>query len=89
LRVKRLVGVSPSGRVASFLGCNVLGVTNTGEARPTNVGAIGKVLQSIFGSAELLEESRVADARLEGGRSYGRSHDEREDATTKKTKEER
>lgn len=56
---------------------NVLGITDTSEARPTNVGAIGEMLHEVFDSGELLKERRSVDAGPEGGGGDGRSHDGR------------
>lgn len=52
----------------------VLGISHTGEARPTDVGAIGKVAQQILWAAQLRQHRRPADARLQGGRSDWRGH---------------
>lgn len=54
----------------------LLGVADTGEARPTNVRAIGEVLHKILGLAELLEKRRVADSLLERRGGDRRGHRE-------------
>lgn len=55
---------------------NLLGVSNGGKARPTDIRTVREVVHQILRSRELLEKSRIAHARLEGGRSNRRSHDD-------------
>lgn len=53
---------------------DLLGVADTGETGPADVGAIGKVLEHVLGIAELLEHGRALDAGPEGRRGNGRRH---------------
>ena len=48
---------------------SLLGVADTGEARPANVRAIGEMLQHVLSPADLVQHGRPPDARLEGRRS--------------------
>ena len=53
---------------------DLLGVADTGETGPADVGAIGEVLEHVLGVAELLEHGRALDAGPEGRRGNGRRH---------------
>lgn len=55
---------------------DVLGVSNTSEAGPANVGAIGEVVKQVLGLCELLEVARPSDSLSEqrGDRHCDISH---------------
>ena len=52
-----------------------LGITDTGEAGPADIRAIGKVVQQVLGLAQLLQHRRPSDAGSQGGGSDGGRHD--------------
>ena len=59
---------------AGFPNGNLLGVADTGETGPADVGAIGEVLKHVLRGAELLEHGRALDAGLEGRGGNGGGH---------------
>lgn len=70
--------------VASTVMVNLLWVSDSGKARPADIRTIGKVVHQLIRSRKLLEHSRIAHARLEGGRSNRRSHIDKKHSNKKR-----